>query len=42
VEDGVDAGKLRFARTFEQMTVLMITLDGRSGAGFRSGRRFTG
>ncbi len=38
----LDAGKLRVARTIEQMTVLMISLDVRYKAGFKSGWRFTG
>lgn len=38
----LDAGKLRAARTIEQMTVLMIGLDVRYKAGFKSGWRFTG
>lgn len=38
----LDAGKLRVARTLEQMTVLMIALDVRYRAAFKSGWRFTG
>ncbi len=38
----LDAGKLRAARTLEQMTVLMITMDVRYKGGFKSGWRFTG
>ncbi len=38
----LDAGKLRAARTIEQMTVLMITMDVRYKGGFKSGWRFTG
>lgn len=38
----LDAGKLRAARTIEQMTVLMVALDVRYKAGFKSGWRFTG
>ncbi len=38
----LDAGKLRAARTIEQMTVLMIALDVRYQVGFKSCWRFTG
>ena len=38
----LDAGKLRAARTVEQMTVLMITMDVRYKGGFKSGWRFAG
>ena len=38
----LDAGKLRAARTIEQMTILMIALDVRCKGGFKTGWRFTG
>ncbi len=38
----LNAGKLRAARTIEQMTVLMITMDVRYKGGFKSGWRFSG
>jgi hypothetical protein len=36
----LDAGKLRTARTIEHMTVLMVALDVRYKAGFKSGWQF--
>ena len=38
----LDAGKLRAARTIEQVTVLMIALEVRCKGGFKTGWRYTG